>query len=122
MAATLNDSAVLGANTSFVGRVQASFLAAAVAIANEGISVVNHPYRLQFLHQAVANPTNLGNTASMFALSVATDTNVLADATVGGTVPLTASNIIAQQALVTDAHINSGVSGQFNTFCQGIPA
>lgn len=122
MAASLNDSAILGANTAFIGRGQASLLAACVAIANEGIAVLNHPARLNFIHQTVANPTTLANAAQEFALAVATDASVLADATQSGTVALTTANILAQQALVTDAHINSAVSGMFNTFVQGIVA
>jgi len=122
MAASLNDSAVLGANTSFIARIQASLAAACVAIFAEGIGVNNHRDRVSLVHQVLSTPGNLLNWATCFAVSVATDTNVLSDATQAGTVPLTTSNVLAQQALVTDAHINSAVSGQFNAFCVGIAA
>ena len=121
MAASRNDSYVLGTNAAFLGRVQASMVAAAVAIAAEGASVVNHPSRLQLVHALLASPSGQANFATMFTLSVATDTTVLSDATQAGTVVLGA-NIGIQQALVTDAHIDTAVSGQFNAYCQSIQA
>lgn len=122
MAASRNDSYLLGTNTTFLGRVQASMVAAAVAIASEGISVVNHQARVSLVHQILASPTAETNYATMFSLTVATDANVLADATASGTVALTAGNVATQQLSVTDAHIDSAVSGQFNAYCQGIQA
>jgi hypothetical protein len=122
MAASFNDAAVLGANAPFVSRVQEALLSAAININSEGISVVNHGPRIQLVHQILQSPTSLQNYATMFALSVATDATVIADATLGGTVVLTAGNITAQEALVTDAHITNAVSGQFNAYCQGIVA
>lgn len=122
MAASLNDSAVLGANTAFLGRVEASLLAACVAISNEGLAVNHHQQRVAFLHTVLTSPTSALAAATTFALSVATDTLVLADATAAGTVPLTTANVLAQQALATDAHINTAVSGQFNAYVPGIAA
>ena len=121
MAASLSDSAVLGGNATFISRVQESLVASAIAISSEGTGVVNHPYRLHTVHQLFQSPTSLQNFVSMFALTVPTDTTVLADATQAGTVALTTGNVATQQALVTDAHINSAVSGQFNAFCQSLP-
>jgi hypothetical protein len=122
MAASLSDSNVLGVNGIFIGRVQSSLCRACVAIFAEGIAVNNHRDRVALVHQVLSNPTNLLAWATNFAMTVATDTNVLADATQAGTVVLTTGTIAAQQALATDAHINSAVDGQFNAFCAGIPA
>ena len=113
------DSFVLGNSVTFQSRVQASLLSAAVNIAAEG-NVVNHTPRLQLVHSILASPGAITNYDSMFSLAVATDPTVLSDATQAGTVVLSSSNICTQQALVTDAHIDNAVSGQFNAFCQGI--
>jgi hypothetical protein len=122
MAASFNDSAVLGANAAFVSRVQSALLSAAININSEGINVVNHGPRIQLVHQVLQSPSNLTNFATMFGLSVATDASVIGDATAAGTVVLTTNNIAAQEALVTDAHITNAVSGQFNAYCSGINA
>jgi hypothetical protein len=119
MAASRNDSYVLGTNAAFLGRVQASMVAACVAIAAEGSATANHIFRIQLVHAILSSPTSQANYATMFALTVATDTTVLADATQGGTVALGA-NVGTQQALVTDAHIDTAVAGQFTAYCQGI--
>jgi hypothetical protein len=118
----LNDSAVLGVELTFRGRVQAAMLAACVAIANEGIAVVNHAARLQLVHSILSSPSNLSNYAQMFELSVATDTAVLNLATATGTVPLTTGNVVAQQALATDTAITNAVNAQFNSYCAQIAA
>ena len=52
----------------------------------------------------------------LFADMIATDANVLADATQAGTVALTSGNVATQAALVTDAHMDAAVSSEFNTF------
>ncbi len=122
MAASFNDSAVLGANAAFVSRVQSALLSAAININSEGIAVVNHGPRIQLVHQVLQSPSNLTNYATMFGLSVATDASVISDATQVGTVVLTTNNIAAQEALVTDTHITNAVSGQFNAYCAGITA
>ena len=122
MAASLSDSNFLGVNQLFINRVQASLLAAAVAIFAEGTSVNNHRDRVQFIHTLLASPTNVANFSSLFALTVGTDATVIGQATQAGTVVLTAANAPAQQALVTDAAITAAVSGQFNAFVQGIAA
>jgi hypothetical protein len=121
MAASLNDSNILGTNTAFVGRVQSALLSACVSIFNEGNNN-RHVFRVQLVHSVMSNPTALANWANTFALAVCTDASVLADATQAGTVALTTSNVLAQQALVTDAHINSALSSMFDAFCPGIPA
>jgi hypothetical protein len=121
MAASYNDSKVLGGDPTFQGRVQSSMLSSAVAISSEGPSVDNHSYRLTLVHQILATPTGLDNYAKMFSLTVATDPTVLGAATQSGTVALTTGNVATQQALVTDAQIGAAISGQFNAFVQGMP-
>lgn len=123
MAASRNDSAILGANTTgFISRVQSSLVAACISIFSEGNAVANHVARVAQVHQVLSSPTNMLNWATAVAVAVATDTNVIGDATQAGTVVLTGANILAQQALVTDAHLDAAVSAMFNAFCAGIPA
>ena len=120
MAASRNDSFILGGNTVFVGRVQASMVAACIAIAAEGNNVVNHHARILLVHQILASPASQTSFATMFALSVAIDSLVLADAAPTGMV--LGANVGTQQALITDAHIDAAVKDQFNAYCQGIQA
>lgn len=122
MAASLSDSNILGTNANFVARVQSSLLAAAINIFAEGVAIANHRDRVAFIHQILASPVNVTNTTTMVALTVATDPTVLGQATQAGTVVLSGPNIVAQQALVTDAAISNAIAGQFNAFVQGIPA
>lgn len=122
MAASLSDSNFLGVNLLFIARVQSALLAAAVNIFAEGTAVNNHRDRVTFIHQLLASPTNVANFSSLFALTVSTDATVVSQATQVGTVVLSAANAAAQQALVTDAAINTAVAGQFNAFVQGIAA
>ncbi len=56
------------------------------------------------------------NFVILFANAVATDTSILADATIGGTVAIIPANRAAQALLATDAHIDSAVSAMFNSF------
>jgi hypothetical protein len=116
------DTFILSTQSTFVGRVQAALVTACGNIANEGLAVPNHPARVQLVHQILANPSNLANYTTLFAVTVAADTTVISDATQAGTVPLTTGNVQTQQALITDAHISNAVSAEFNSYCQGIPA
>jgi len=52
----------------------------------------------------------------LFAMNVANDASVIADATVNGTVVLTTGNVATQAALVTDAHMDTAISGEFNAY------
>jgi hypothetical protein len=113
MAASRNDQAILAADALFINRVQESLVAACVAITTEATTVAYHFRRVQFAQTVLNNPTTY---KALFALTVATDANVISDATNGGTVALTSANADAQQALVTDAHMDAAVSGQFNSF------
>lgn len=113
MAASYNDMSVLGTNTLFIARVQAALVAGALTIAGEASSVPNHYRRVSLAVQVLNAPASW---ASIFAQGVATDSNVIADATAAGTVALTAANIAAQQALATDPHINSALNVQFSNY------
>lgn len=116
MAASHSDSNVLASNATFQGRVGASLYAACVSIANEGWSVAFHRERSTFCVQILTNTATINPYVALFANTVATDASVLSDATQAGTVVLTTGNVAAQQALVTDAHIDAAVSSQFNSF------
>ena len=111
--ATLADQSILWTDLTFQGRVQEALVGGCIAISNEGFAVVNHKKRADYCSNVLAGPANFKAT---FAISVSTDANVISDATAAGTVALTAGNVAAQAALVTDAHIANAISGQFNSF------
>jgi len=113
MAASLNDQAILATNLLFTNRARQSLVATCVAVTTEAVTTAYHYRRAQFATTVLNNPTSY---QTLFAYAVATDANVISDATVAGTVALSAGNADTQQALVTDAHINNAVSGQFNSF------
>lgn len=113
MTASRADSAVLASDPTFQNRVRESLVSACQNIATEGWTVAFHRERAKFAAQVVASPDSFKTT---FAVLCATDTNVLADATQGGTVALTSANVATQAALVTDAHLDAAISSEFNTF------
>ena len=116
MAASRNDSAILSKDVLFINRVLESLVAACVSIQSEAITAATlsiHNKRAAFCVAVLNNPSAF---AQLFAYTVATDANVLGDATAAGTVALTAGNADAQQALVTDAHMDTAVASQFNSF------
>lgn len=113
MAASRADSAILLTDATFQNRIKESLEAACQAVATEGFGVPFHRERQKFLTQVVQAPETF---KTLFATLAATDTSVLADATQGGTVALTTGNVAAQAALVTDAHLDAAISGEFNTF------
>lgn len=112
-AASHSDSAILSTDATFQNRTRESLLAACISIANEGFAVLNHKKRADFCAAIVLVPETY---KVLFADMIATDANVLSDATQAGTVALTSGNVAAQAALVTDAHMDSAISGEFNTF------
>lgn len=119
MAASHSDSFQLSQDPTFQGRVGASLYSACVSIANEGWTIAFHRERYNFVVQiltATLNAQGLNPWSFIFTNTVATDANVLSDATQAGTVVLTTSNRAAQAALVTDAHIDSAISSQFNGY------
>lgn len=116
MAASLNDQAILAGSTLFKNRVLQSLVASCISITTEAVTVSTlllHVRRAAFAHTVLNNQTTY---QVPVAVAVATDVSVIGDATQAGTVVLTSGNVDAQQALVTDAHINAAISGQFNAF------
>jgi len=113
MAASLSDMNFLSTDTGFQNRIRAQMLVTAVAVMFEAWTVAFHRERQTFAVQVINSPDSY---KLIFANTVATDANVISDATVAGTVLLTAGNTAAQAALVTDAHISTAVTGQWNNF------
>jgi hypothetical protein len=120
MAASFNDSAILAADTLFQGRVREALVATCFNISSESPSTPSHYARVHLVVQILTSieisSGNMPVWVLRFTPGIATDASVLADATVAGTVVLTAVNIDAQQALVTDAHITNAISSQFNAY------
>lgn len=116
MTASRSDMYLLSQDTTFGHRVQASLIAACVAISNEGWAVAFHRERATFVAQVLQSPTSPTNWVQLFSNGVATDVNCIADATQAGTVVLTSGNAAAQAALVTDTHIDAAIASQFNSF------
>src|SRR5580692_11648523 len=96
-----SDKQLLSSDPTFQNRVRESLLAACISIKNEAVSVAFHRERETFLIGVMSQPDVF---KLLFAQTVATDANVIGDATVAGSVPLTAGNVATQAALVTDAH------------------
>lgn len=113
MAATRSDSYILSTDVNFQNRVRTSLVAACISIKNEGVGVAFHRERETYLVAVMNQPDSF---KTLFANSVATDASVIADATAAGTVTLTSGNVATQAALVTDAHIDTAIASQFNSF------
>jgi hypothetical protein len=115
-----NDAAVLAQDPTFQARVGAALLTYAQVVATENPTTVPfHRERANFAVQvftANLNAQGVNPWTLIFANSVATDTTVIADATVSNTVPLTTANRAAQGLLVTDTHLSNAVSSQFNSY------
>lgn len=116
MVATHNDSYQIAQDPVFQNRVQAALAKICVDIANEGWAVAFHRERQGFAAQILANTNVNIDYTKMFANAVSTDTTVLSDATQAGTVAVTAGNRATQSALVTDAHMDTAISAEFNAF------
>src|SRR6266576_1942749 len=114
MAVTHKDRYTLSTDPTFKTRVQAALVAACVSIANEGWSVAFHRERSDRAANILSGPSSPLDWVQLFTNSVATDTTCISDATAAGTVALTSANVAAQAALVTDAHIDSAISAEFN--------
>lgn len=113
MAASYSDKQFLASDATFQNRVRQSLIAACVAIKAEAVTTAFHRERETFLVAVMNQPDTY---KVLFAQSVANDASVISDATANGTVALTSGNVATQAALVTDAHIDAAVSGQFNSF------
>ncbi len=109
----LADQAVLAEDTTFISRVRSAMVAGCVVISNEAESTANHWRRTQFAATIINNPETYKLT---FAIAIATDSNVINDATQANTVTVTTGNVAAQAALVTDAHINTGAANVYKAF------
>lgn len=116
MAASYNDSYQLSQDATFKNRIQSALLTGSISVAGEAWTTPFHRERATFINNMLSSPTALSAVVSMFAGTVATDATCLSDATAGGTVALTTGNVATQAALVTDAHIMSAISAQFNAF------
>jgi hypothetical protein len=108
-----SDKQLLALDATFVNRVRQSLLTACSSIHNEGWAVAFHRERETYAAGAMNQPEIY---KVLFANVVACDANIIGDATVGGTVPLTSGNVAAQAALVTDPHIDTAISANFNSF------
>lgn len=109
---SLNDSYLLSQDLTFQHRVLESAEAAEVNIHSESTTGLT-PQRDSFGKLILDNPTVW---APLVSAAVATDSNVISDATANGTVVLTTGNAATQAALVTDTHINNAVSAMWNAF------
>ena|SRR5882672_553159 len=120
MAATFSDSYQLAQDPAFQGRVGAGLFTYCQVVGTEGWAVAFHRERATFVLQvfnATLNAQGINPYQVQFAHSVAADTAVLSDATVGGTVPITTSALaLTGAALVTDAHISNAIAAQFNSY------
>ena len=120
MAASFSDSFWLAQDPVFQGRVGAGLYTFCQVVGSEGWTVPFHRERATFaanIFNATLNAQGANPYQTQFAHSVAADTTVLADATVGGTVPITSLVIAAAQApSVTDTHISNAIASQFNSY------
>lgn len=108
-----SDKQLLSADVTFQNRVRQSMIAACSNIKNEAVTVAFHRERETFLVGVMNQPDVF---KLLFAQVVAGDSNCIGDATVAGTVPLTSGNVATQAVLVTDPHIDTAVSANFNSF------
>jgi hypothetical protein len=126
MPASFADQDILSTNTTFQNRVRQGLLTTCTNISAESLVLSANPLPAAAqtaltLHNrraayAAAVQGNGDNYKIVWAEAVATDATVISDATQAGTVVLTTANAAAQQALVTDAHISTAISSQFNSF------
>jgi hypothetical protein len=116
VAASFSDASQLALDPTFQARVGASLWTYCQVVATEGWTVAFHRERAAFVNQIFNVTTTTNPYIQLFSNTVASDTNVLADATIGGTVILTVANRTAQAALVTDTHISNAIASQFNSY------
>jgi hypothetical protein len=108
-----SDKQLLAADVTFQNRVRQSMIAACSNIKNEAVTTAFHRERETFLVGVINQPDTF---KILFSQVVAGDASCIADATVAGTVPLTSGNAATQAVLVTDPHIDTAVSANFNSF------
>ncbi len=119
---SLADTGLLAGDPTFISRVKAAMVEAAINIAADGLSTgtVNLKRHAQ-VQQIMNNPDWW---KQLFTPAVATDATVGGDVLVGATSDaygnyLTLLNAATQAAQATDAHISNAVSGMFNAFFGG---
>jgi hypothetical protein len=113
MAASYSDQQFLAADPTFQNRVRQSLVAQCINIKSEAVTVAFHRERETYVAAVMNSPDSF---KLIFAQAVAANASVIADATAAGTVVLSAANAAAQAALVTDVHIDTAISGDFNSF------
>jgi hypothetical protein len=114
MTVTRSDMTILGDDALFVDRVRASLvLYCQGTVIGEAASTAYHDKRNAFAIAVLNSPNSF---KQRVAYSVATDSNVIGDATTGGTVALDTGNVDTEQANVADTHLDSAVSSMFNSF------
>jgi hypothetical protein len=114
MAVSHSDRTILGADVLFVNRVRASLVVYANGtVIGEAKTTAYNNRRYPFAISILTNPDSF---KQRFAFVVATDTNVINDATGSGATALTTGNVDTQQASVTDAHMDTAVTNAFNSF------
>lgn len=119
MAASFSDANQLAQDPVFQGRVGAGLFTFCQVVGTEGWTVPFHRERAQFavnIFNATLNAQGVNPYSLQFANSVSSDANVLADATVSGTVPITSGNRFTQAVLVTDTHISNAIASQYNSY------
>lgn len=108
-----SDKQLLSADPLFQNRVRQALLTACTSIKNEAVTTAFHRERETFLTGVMNSPETF---KVLFANAAANDALVIADATVGGTVPLNSGNAGTQAVLVTDPHIDTAIAASFNSF------
>ncbi len=112
-ATTYKDMYVLSTDVGFQNRVLMSLIQQCVNVMTESpTSVPFHRERSKYATAVLNSPPTF---LPLFVNIVATNLIAAGDATVGGTVVLTAGNVAAQSALVTDIHIDNSIASQFNS-------
>ncbi len=113
MAVSYNDKQLLAEDATFQNRVRQSLISACVSIKNEAVTTAFHRERETFLVAVMNSPDTY---KLIVANAAANDSGVINDATSTGTVVLSTGNIATQAALVTDAHMDTAIASQFNSF------
>lgn len=113
MAVSYNDKYVLSTDSGFQNRVREALLTYCATVANEASNTPFHTTRIQRAVGVINSPDNF---KAIYANAAAMDAGVIGDATQAGTVSLTSTNVAAQAALVTDAHLDAAIQAQFNYF------
>src|SRR5438132_5487356 len=114
MAVSRSDMTILGAGALSANRVRASLVVYCNGtVVGEAASTAYHNRRYPFAISVLSNPDSY---KQRFAYVVATDTNVINDATGSGATALTTANVDAEQENVTDVHMDAAVAAAFNSF------